>query len=103
MASATPGIAMPPLGRHAVDHRALGLLDEYLVSLGPVVSNSSARGVRCSIAAPREVEDAEFPVTIVFDATVSGHGGSGSGTSHGPDPAVAAAFPGGIAETVSER
>lgn len=72
MASDTPGIAMPPLGRHTVDHRALVLLDDYIASFGPLVSSSVSEAVRCSIAAPHEVAVAEFPLTIVFDAAVSG-------------------------------
>ncbi len=72
LASAAPGIAMPPLGRHSVDHRALALLDDYIASFGPRVSNDEAEAIRCSIAAPREVAGSEFPVTIVFDAAVSG-------------------------------
>ncbi len=34
-ASATPGIAMPPLGKHMVDQHAMNLLQEYITSLDP--------------------------------------------------------------------
>ncbi|WP_367874836.1 PQQ-dependent sugar dehydrogenase [Luteolibacter sp. Populi] len=74
-----PGIAMPPLGRHSADQRAVDLLAEYIGALGPVVEAGTgdgelvaARAVRCSIAAPREITAGEFEVTIVFDAAVSG-------------------------------
>ena len=75
MASETPGIAMPPLGRHSVDHKALSLLDNYIGSLGPMVdavtSNREVPAIRCSVAAPRQVTSAEFLVTIVFTDVVN--------------------------------
>ncbi len=71
-ASAEPGVAMPPLGKHVVDEKAMSLLREYIQRLNPAdyTTPPASRPLRPTFVAPAEAR-AKFVANVIFDGNVS--------------------------------